>query len=162
MILCKIACAIAKPFKVALDFLAPLADLILRIFVAEIFFMSGLVKLQSWETTVMLFEHEYHVPFLAADMAAYAGTAVEIVMPILLVLGLFGRLPAFILFIFNAVAVIAYPFLHTPEGAVGLYNHLTWGMLLLALTFHGPGKLALDNWIRSKCCCPVKKAKEEA
>ena len=52
---------IARPAMRGLDSAAPVADLLLRLWVARIFFQSGLVKAQSMETTRMLFAYEYEV-----------------------------------------------------------------------------------------------------
>ena len=39
----------------ALDALQPLAALLARLYLAQVFFLSGLTKLRDWETTVALF-----------------------------------------------------------------------------------------------------------
>jgi len=121
--------------------LAPLADLGVRLFVAGVFFPSGLTKIANWDSTVSLFENEYAVPLLPPEVAAFAGTGVELVFPVLLALGLGSRLAAFVLFVFNVVAVLSYPDL----GAAGLRDHQTWGLLLLVTLLHGPGALSLDR-----------------
>ena len=124
-----------------LDKLAPVADLAVRLFVAGVFFQSGLTKIANWDSTVSLFENEYAVPLLAPEIAAFAGTGVELVFPVLLALGLGSRLAAFVLFVFNIVAVLSYPDL----GAAGLKDHQTWGLFLLVTLLHGPGALSLDR-----------------
>ena len=141
---------IIKPFLKLLDFLTPLGDLLARVWIAWIFLKAGLVKIQSWQVTIMLFTNEYHVPFLSAKMAAIIGTGAEIILPILLVLGLGGRITIFIFFVYNAVAAFSYPHLWTPDGALGLDQHINWGLLLALLMFHGSGKLSLDYWIRKR------------
>ena len=45
-----------------LDRLLPLADLGARLYIAKVFFMSGLNKIQDWQTTLYLFTEEYKVP----------------------------------------------------------------------------------------------------
>jgi putative oxidoreductase len=130
----------------ALNTLTPLLDFVIRYWVAEAFFKSGLTKIASWDTTLALFENEYAVPLLPPEIAAYLGTATEFAIPVLLVLGLFTRPAALVLFVFNIIAVISYPDLS--EG--GLRDHVYWGLLLLVTLFHGPGKLSLDHLIRSK------------
>lgn len=120
--------------------LQPLAQLAARVFVAKVFFLSGLTKLRDWETTVALFTDEYHVPLLSPELAAYAGTAGEIVLPILLVLGLGGRFAALGLSVMNVVAVLSVP--EMPEAAFAL--HVFWGSLLAGLVLWGPGKWSLD------------------
>jgi putative oxidoreductase len=124
-----------------LDKLAPVADLGVRLFVAGVFFRSGLTKIANWDSTVFLFENEYAVPVLPPEIAAFAGTGVELVFPVLLALGLGARFAAFVLFAFNIVAVVSYPDL----GAAGLKDHQTWGLLLLVTLLHGPGALSLDR-----------------
>ncbi len=126
-----------------LDALAPLVDLGVRLFVAAVFFQSGLTKIANWTSTVSLFENEYAVPFLSPEVAAFMGTGVELFFPVLLVLGLGTRFAALALFVFNIIAVLSYPDL----GAVGLKDHQTWGLLLLVTLLHGPGALSLDRLI---------------
>lgn len=126
-----------------LNFLAPVIDLTVRLWVAAVFFKSGLTKIQSWDTTLLLFENEYQVPFLSPETAALLGTGAELVLPVLLALGLGSRFAAFALFVFNIVAVISYPEL---EG-IGIEQHQVWGILLLVTLLHGPGKLSLDALI---------------
>lgn len=126
-----------------LDVLAPLADLALRLWVANVFFKSGLTKIANLDSTVQLFTHEYQVPLLSPEIAAYLGTFVELTFPVLLALGLGGRLAAGVLFVFNIVAVISYPAL----GPAGLEQHQVWGLMLAVTLLHGPGKLSLDHLI---------------
>lgn len=128
-----------------LDHLAPVADLAVRLWVAPVFFKAGLVKIQSWETTLLLFENEYQVPLLSPEAAAYLGTGAELILPVLLALGLAGRFAAAALFIFNVVAVISYPAL---QGA-GLEQHYVWGLLLFVTVARGPGALSLDRLLHT-------------
>jgi len=130
-----------KVISFAEQWLTPFVDLALRVWVGAVFFQSGLVKIQSWETTLLLFESEYKVPLLPPELAALLGTGVELFFPVLLVLGLGGRLAALVLFVFNIIAVVSYPDL----GEVGLRDHQTWGLLLLVTLLHGPGALSLDR-----------------
>ncbi len=141
---------ILRPFLKLLDFLTPLADLLARLWVSWIFFKAGLVKIQAWQPTVNLFTYEYHVPWLSPTAAAVLGTAAELILPILLVLGLGGRITIMIFFLYNIIAVISYNFLWTPEGWNGLAQHINWGLILALLMTHGPGKLSLDYWIRQR------------
>lgn len=126
--------------------LAPLFHFAIRVHVGWVFFQSGLVKLSDWSTTVLLFENEYQVPVLPPVFAAAMGTAGELVLPVLLVLGLAGRFGAAGLFVMNAVAVISYPEL----SDLGKQDHLLWGALLLVTVLHGPGRLSLDRWILNR------------
>lgn len=141
------AAAIARSAVSALEnWLAPLLDLGLRLWVAGVFFQSGMVKIQSWETTLLLFEYEYQTPFLPPLPAAYLGTAAELALPVFLVLGLGGRLAAAALFAVNIVAVLSYPGL----SEIGLEHHQYWGLMLLVTLLHGPGKLSVDHLLRKR------------
>ena len=138
--------SLVRRIRAGFDFLAPVADLAVRLWVATVFFKSGLVKIQSWESTLALFTYEYSVPVLSPEMAAYLGTFTELVFPVFLALGLAGRFSAAVLFFFNIIAVISYPALNE----AGLEQHLVWGIMLLVTLLHGPGKLSLDYWIGRK------------
>jgi putative oxidoreductase len=123
-----------------LTWLAPVGDLIIRLWVANVFLKSGLTKIDNWDSTLYLFSNEYHVPLLSPALAAYAGTFTELCFPVLLGLGLGTRFTALVLFIFNIVAVISYPGLEE----VGMRDHQYWGLLMLVPLLHGAGKLSLD------------------
>ena len=144
-----------RPYSAAarlLDALSPLFDLGIRLWVAWAFIKSGIVKIQSWDSTLMLFEYEYNVPLLSPQVAAWMGTAAELSLPILVGLGIASRFSALALFLFNGVAVYAYSsFLLSGEGAAGLQQHILWGTMLLVIVFHGPGKLSVDHLLCKKC-----------
>jgi putative oxidoreductase len=135
--------ALIRAAQRGLDRLSPAIDRVVRIFVATVFFKSGLTKIANWSSTLSLFENVYAVPLLSPEAAAALGATVELAFPVLLVLGLGTRLSAFALFVFNIVAVISYPDL----GEVGLRDHQVWGLLLLVTLLHGPGALSLDHLI---------------
>ena len=126
-----------------IDRLQPLFALALRVYVARVFFLSGLTKLHHWSITLALFRNEYHVPLLPPAVAAVMGTCTELGLPVLLVTGFGTRFAAAALFVFNIVAAISYPDL----SAAGLKDHILWGALLLVLFFYGPGTLSLDHWL---------------
>jgi putative oxidoreductase len=129
-----------------LDRLQPLFALALRLYVARVFFNSGRIKIGNWTGTLGLFQNEFHVPLLPPHVAAVLGTAAELGLPVFLVLGLGTRAAAFALFIFNIVAVISYPGL----SDAGLKDHMLWGTMLLVTFFYGPGKIAIDEWLRRR------------
>lgn len=129
-----------------LNFLSLVGDLILRCWAAYAFWVSGLTKIQNWDSTLYLFQDEYSVPFLSPEIAAYMGTSVEVGFPVLLAFGFLGRFAALGLFLFNIVTVISYP----DVGAAGLEMHKGWGIMLLVSLLHGPGKLSVDYWIKKR------------
>ncbi len=127
-------------------FLLPLALLLARLTVAWAFFKAGQAKIANWESTLFLFEYEYNVPLLPFELAAYMGTATELLLPPLLALGLLGRPAAAVLFLFNIIAVISYPAIW--DG--GFYDHQLWGFMLLMVALLGPGKLSVDHLLGRK------------
>ncbi|HTS54806.1 MAG TPA: DoxX family protein [Burkholderiales bacterium] len=133
---------ISKAIK-AIELVSPLFDLAIRLYVAKAFFLSGLTKIQSWDSTLSLFENEYAVPLLPPELAAYLGTAAELCLPPLLALGIGGRAVALAAFAFNLVAATSYPDI----SEAGIKDHVLWGALLAVSFFHGPGKLSLDHLI---------------
>lgn len=129
----------------ALDALQPLASLLARLYVAQVFFASGLTKLRDWDITVALFTDEYKVPLLSPHVAAVMGTAGEIALPVLLVLGLGGRFAALGLSVVNVVAVISL----AEIAPAALQQHITWGVLLAVLVVFGSGRWALEIPLRA-------------
>ncbi len=130
----------------ALETLQPLALLAARLYVAQVFLLSGLTKLRDWDITLALFADEYRVPLLPTELAAWLGTGGELVLPLLLALGLFGRFAAAGLFVVNAVAVISLA--DIPPAA--LQQHQFWGSLLLGLLLWGPGRWSLDARLKQR------------
>lgn len=120
-----------------LSFLAALGA---RLWVAHIFWNAGVVKWQSMSSTITLFRYMYHVPLLPPVWAAYLGTGIELVFPVLLALGLAGRFAAAFLFIYNILTIISYP----QMGWTGVLFQVPWGIFLLYLTIYGPGVLSVD------------------
>jgi putative oxidoreductase len=127
-----------------LDCLQPLALLALRLYVSSVFVRSGLVKVSDWAATLALFRDEYHVPLLPPGVAACVGAFGELFFPLLVALGLAGRLGAAGLFVVNAMAVISYPQLWGFDCPAAIQSHFLWGTILLALVLFGPGALSLD------------------
>jgi putative oxidoreductase len=125
----------------ALEHAQPLAQLAARLYIAQVFFASGLTKLRDWETTLALFADEYSVPLLPPDVAAVLGTAGELVLPVLLALGLAGRFAAAGLFVINAVAVVSL----MEVAPVALQQHVFWGSLLIGLVLWGAARWSLDR-----------------
>ena len=129
-----------------LEFLTPVVELGARLWLANVFWKSGMTKITSWDSTLSLFNYVYTVPVLPPELAAVLSTAVELGGAALLAIGLAGRFGTAALFILNIVAVVSYPDL----SVVGLKDHFYWGLLLAIFLVRGPGKLSVDYWIRSR------------
>jgi putative oxidoreductase len=132
------------PLVQALNALQGIAALLARLYVAKVFFLSGLTKLSDWDITLSLFMDEYKVPLLSPEVAAVMGTAGELALPVLLVFGLGTRFAALGLSVVNVVAVLSL----TDIAPAALQQHVFWGSLLAAVAIFGPGRLALDHWLQ--------------
>ena len=126
--------------------LADVFLLALRWFIAWQFLKSGLIKLDDWSSTLALFESEYQVPVLSPLLAAYVGTAGELVFPLLLIIGLFTRWAALCLFAVNAMAVISYPQLFTFDCPAAINDHKYWAIMIVTIFVFGAGRLSIDYW----------------
>ena len=134
--------ALREPIVHWLDLLGMNALMvIMRIWMAKIFWYSGLTKISSWSNTLFLFQYEYKVPIIPFELAAYFATAVELTAPILLVLGLFTRLAALPMLAMTIVIQTTY---------LDFSEHYFWGITLLAIIFYGAGKISLDHLLVSK------------
>lgn len=120
--------------------------LALRCYVAWVFFKSGLTKIMDWDSTLALFEAEYHVPLLPPMLAAVLGTLGELVFSVLLMTGFMGRLAALGLWVVNGVAVLSYPALFTYECPAAVHSHWYWGIILTSLVLFGVGRWSVDQW----------------
>jgi putative oxidoreductase len=111
-----------------------------RISIGAVFWYSGLTKIASWQTTVLLFANEYKVPVLPPELAATLAASVELGAPVLLALGLATRLATLpMLGMTFVIEVFVYP-----EDWV---EHLGWATLLLFILTRGPGMFSLDHLI---------------
>jgi putative oxidoreductase len=135
-----------RRFVAVLESLQPVAQLAARLYVAQAFFLSGLTKIRDWDTTLALFNDEYHVPLLPPELAAVMGTGGELVLPVLLALGLAGRFAALGLSVMNVIAVLSL----AEIAPAALQQHQFWGSLLIGLALWGPGLLSLDRLIGAR------------
>lgn len=131
--------------------LAPI-QLMLRLGIGLLFWRSGLTKVVTNEAgdllafppalaagTVDLFTTEYKVPLLPPELAATLAASGELVLPVFLVLGLFGRFAAAGLLAMTLVIQWVYP--------SNWAEHLFWAGALLLILSRGPGTLSLDALI---------------
>lgn len=109
--------------------------LVLRLWIAHIFWNAGMVKIEDFDNTIALFRDEYKTPFLPPQIAAIFATAFELSCPILLTLGLATRLATLPLLAMTAVIQFTYD--QNPE-------HIYWAMLLGTILVSGAGKISLD------------------
>lgn len=122
-------------------YVSPLLLLTLRLMVASIFLKSGLTKISNFDSTIFLFENEYHVPLLTPICAAYCATFVELFCSGLLIAGLATRLAT--LPLIGMTLVIQFTVIQNPM-------HFYWLALLATILTFGAGCISLDALIK-KC-----------
>jgi putative oxidoreductase len=115
-----------------------LIQLAMRIAVGAVFFKSGLLKINSWEFAIKLFEDEYKVPLLDPTWAARLATFNELTFPILLFVGLATRIATLPLL---GMIVVIQTFVYPQAWA----EHLLWASILLFILSRGPGVWSLDH-----------------
>ncbi len=123
----------------------PLAiiQLAMRVAIGAVFFNSGLLKINSWEFALKLFEDEYKVPFIDPLWAARLATFNELTFPVLLFVGLATRLATLpLLGMIAVIQTFIYPQAWT--------EHLLWASILIFLLTRGPGTLSLDHLIERR------------
>ena len=148
--------AVAERIAAAIRAIArpSLAQLLLRAALAVPFWRSGVLKwsgfLQLNDTAVLLFSDEFklHLPggpysFPAPAFMAFLSGSVEILAPILLVLGFATRVGALILLAMTCIVELTVP--------EGWPVHVTWAAMALAIMAWGPGRLSLDHAISASC-----------
>lgn len=123
-----------------------LVALLARLIMAVTFLKSWLTKvdldaLSVKPATFYLFANEYDLPVIPSDAAAYLTVTAELVLPILLILGLFTRFAALGMLVMTLVIqVFVYPNAYMTHGL--------WAVALLLIVKYGPGKVSLDHLLR--------------
>jgi NADH dehydrogenase FAD-containing subunit/uncharacterized membrane protein YphA (DoxX/SURF4 family) len=130
--------AYAGTVTVSERLIGPLLDLYIRLWIAQSFFVSGLLKVSNWDNALALARYEYPVSWMDPVTAAWLGAATELIAPVLLALGLATRLAAVPLATLALVIQFNYQALDT---------HLLWAALLIGFTVRGAGPLSLDRML---------------
>jgi uncharacterized membrane protein YphA (DoxX/SURF4 family) len=131
----------------------PIYALVVRLFMASIFYKSDQSKFQNylnddWASTMFLFEYVHPVSGLSPQFATVAGTAGELILAVFLAIGLFGLFSVLGLLIMTGVIQIAMP---------NDNLHAIWALLLACIAMRGSGFLSVDQLI----FCMVKKDQEK-
>jgi putative oxidoreductase len=137
----------AALIRFAEHWLAPFVFLPIRLWMAEIFFRSDLLKIQNLSGVVFLFSDVHPVPFLAPWLAAYLVMTIELVCPTLLALGLAARLAALPMLV---MALVIQSVVGSADPAFYLTEHYYWMFLLLVIIPKGPGLLSLDHLLAAR------------
>ena len=140
--LCALYCRLIRLSDMTLS---PLLDLAIRLFMANIFFKSGWLRLQDflngqWQNQITAFTDYHPIPGIPGEIAAVAGTASEIILPVLLALGLFTRVGATGLLIMT----LTIQFIVPEQYGVANNDHYMWMLLLAVPMLKGAGMFSVD------------------
>src|ERR1700730_8008783 len=117
----------------------PKIDLLIRLWLPTIFFVSGVLKLTHWQTALDLAVHEYPVSFMSPVAAAYVGVTIEVLGAVFLGLGLMTRYAAIPMLILSLVIQFDYmPF----------NSQLFWAALYGWYAVVGAGPISVDRLLR--------------
>ena len=114
----------------------PFVDLAIRIWLAQAFLKSGLIKLFDWNLAITLAKYEYPVEWLNPTLAAVFGLSIEVVCSILLIAGLATRWAALALLALTLVIQFEYKY---------LFEHWIWVILFSGYIFRGAGSISVDQ-----------------
>ena len=117
----------------------PLIDLGIRLWLAQIFFVSGVLKVTNWHTALDLAATEYPVSWMNPVTAAFAGAAIEVICPVFLALGLLTRYAAVPMLILSLVIQFSYR---------SFDSQIFWACLFGWYAVQGAGPLSLDRVLR--------------
>lgn len=100
------------------------------------------------------------VPFFPYGLIVHLGTYSEILLPVLIVVGLFTRLAALGMIVFVSVqSYVDIAFHDVDDETIGAWfdglsdaaildQRALWGYLLVTLVIYGPGRISLDHLLR--------------
>jgi putative oxidoreductase len=125
-------------FRVLAGIVWPKFELLTRLWLAKIFFTSGMLKVMHWDVVVYVATSEYPVRMISPAAAATVGASIEMVGASLLAVGFMTRYAALPLFLLTVVTQIAYP--HNSQ--------LFWLAILGWLVIYGAGFWSMDRLLR--------------
>ncbi len=126
----------ATTLRVVERWAKPFVDLAIRLWLAQMFFVSAVVKLADWSNALYLSAHEYPVSWMDPITAAYVGVSIEFVGSLLLAFGLATRFAAL-------VSLILVIVVHVNYLAIDL--NLLQAALLGSLVVNGASAFSLDR-----------------
>jgi putative oxidoreductase len=117
----------------------PALDLLTRLWLAQVFLVSAILKLADWQRAIYLATHEYPVSWMDPLTAASLGAATELIGGALLATGFLTRYASLGLLVLTVVIQTQY---------VALDSQLFWMALFGWYVLAGAGPLSLDHVLR--------------
>lgn len=114
----------------------PVSDVVIRFFIGMWFLRSGLVKYADWEVAVLLATVEYPVSWMSPANAAATGIAIELIGPVLLIVGFLTRPAALAMAVLTIISQAVY---------IPTTTNLIVSAMLIWYVVHGPGAFSFDR-----------------
>ena len=117
-----------------------------RIFLSLLFLIEGIRKISIQESVIMYME-DYGVP----EILFIPSIILEILFPLMIIVGYKTKLAALILSIFTfAVAIIFHTDFYEDMQMVFFLKDLAIAGGFMMIFFYGANKISLDNYLKSK------------
>ena len=117
----------------------PVLDWGIRIWLAQSYLMSGLLKVTHWQSALDLAANEYPISWMNPVTAAYTGASIELIAPLLFIVGLLTRYAALSLLSLTLVVQVEYRSFDSQLFCVMLFG---W------YAISGAGPISLDRLLR--------------
>ena len=117
----------------------PYVELIIRLWVAKLFFFFGIQQLMHWTAALQITNEENPFPQLAPAVSAYLSTGANLVCAILLALGAMTRYASVPLLILAVITQFRFEPFDT---------QLFWIALFCWYVIHGAGPISFDHLLR--------------
>ncbi|CDQ10978.1 FAD-dependent pyridine nucleotide-disulfide oxidoreductase [Acidithiobacillus ferrivorans] len=127
---------IGAVYRVMERSVGPVAGLLIRLWLAKVFFVSGILKIFDLSIAPYLSNAAYPVPWVEPLSPTYLGAAIQMLIPVLLALGLATRWAA--LYMLILVLVVQFNYLALD---INLYSAVLFGWFVIC----GAGPLSLDH-----------------
>jgi len=117
----------------------PYVELIIRLWIAKLFFSFGIQQLMHWTAALQVVNEQNPFPLLAPMVSAYLSTGANLLCATLLALGAMTRYASLPLLIFAVITQFRFEPFDT---------QLFWIALFCWYVIHGAGPISIDNWLR--------------
>ena len=124
-----------------MGFFSSLMDLFGRVFIAALFVINGIGKIFNYDSTIS-YMSDFNVP----GFLVIPAIVVELLLPLLIIIGYKTRISAFILALFTILlAVIFHSDFTDQMQTISFLKNLAITGGLFIIVARGPGKISLDE-----------------